>query len=104
MEINLEDPMSCATCAASILFGDEMVTLPDDEAVYCSCSCAEQEGAKEKHQIKNRLEETECEYCAVPLYVGDIITYWDDVPYCSDAHASVHHAAKTRVLSMSKIP
>lgn len=104
MEINLDDPKSCASCAASILFGDEMVTLPDDEAVYCSCSCAEQEGAKEKHQIKNRLEETECEYCAVPLYVGDIITYWDEAPYCSDAHASVDHAAKTRVLSMSKIP
>ena len=104
MEINLEDPKSCASCAASILFGDEMVTLPDDEAVYCSCSCAEQEGAKEKHQIKNRLEETECEYCAVPLYVGDIITYWNEDPYCSDAHASVDHAAKTRVLSVSKIP
>jgi hypothetical protein len=92
MEINLEDPKSCATCAASILFGDEMVRLPDDEAVYCSNACAQNEGEKEKYRIKSRLEETECEYCGVPLYVGDIITYWDEVPYCSDAHASVHHA------------
>jgi len=104
VEINLEAPKRCATCTASILFGDEMVILPDDEAVYCSNTCAQNEGEKTKYRIKSRLEETECEYCGAPLYVGDLITYWDEVPYCSDAHASVHHVAKTRVLSIPQIP
>lgn len=101
MEINLDDPKVCASCNACILFGDEMVISPDDETVYCSDTCAENEGEKEKYKIKNRLEETECEYCAVPLYIGDTITYWDEIPYCSEAHAAVHQAEKTPTLSIS---
>ena len=95
MEINLDDPKNCTACGASILFGDEMVSLPDDDAVYCSYACAEQGGEKEKYRIKNRREETECAYCGVPLSIGDLVSYWDEVPYCSDAHASIHHALVT---------
>ena len=103
MEINLDDSKRCATCKTTILFGDEMVTLPDDEAVYCSNVCVQNEEGKMKYRIKGRHEETECEYCGVPLYVGDLITYWDEIPYCSDAHASVHHAQKIQILSMPEI-
>ena len=49
-----------------------------------------------KYEIKKKEEETECSYCAVPLYVGDRVFYWEEIPYCSEVCAKSHNAMQAQ--------
>ncbi len=45
-----------------------------------------------KYKIQKREEETECSYCAFPLYIGDSVLYREEKPYCSEKCANLHKA------------
>ena len=51
----------------------------------------------EEYTIKHHTEEVTCEWCGFPMYVGEKVLYFDELPFCSHECITDYHYVTVRL-------